>query len=142
MKRLTAAVIAVVCSLGLVANAAARDHRGGRDHGPRHERSWHKGHDRHHHHHRRGYDRGPRGGPPAWHRGPPPRVIVVPPPRGPRWSRGERLPHRYMAPHHVVDWRRHNFRPPPRGHHWVHVNGEYLLVGIATGLILQAIAGR
>ena len=28
-------------------------------------------------------------------------------------------------------------RPPPRGHHWVRADNDYLLVAIATGVILD-----
>lgn len=82
-----------------------------------------------------GYDH--RGGP-GWdhHRG------------GPRWEgnhrghwgRGERLPSRYRGYH--VDWRSHHLPHPPRGHRWVRVNGDYLLIAIASGVIAQAIFAR
>jgi Ni/Co efflux regulator RcnB len=31
---------------------------------------------------------------------------------------------------------------PPRGHRWVRVNGDYLLIAIASGVIAQAIFAR
>jgi Ni/Co efflux regulator RcnB len=37
----------------------------------------------------------------------------------------------------VDDWRGHHLSPPPRGYHWVHTGGDYVLVAIATGIILQ-----
>ncbi len=56
------------------------------------------------------------------------------------WRRGERLPTYYRQHYSRVDWRRHHLRAPPRGYHWVRDDrGRYLLVGIATGLILSAI---
>jgi Ni/Co efflux regulator RcnB len=60
--------------------------------------------------------------------------------RNHRWRRGERLPAYYHRHYARVDWRRHHLRRPPRGYHWVRDDrGEYLLVGIATGVILSAI---
>jgi Ni/Co efflux regulator RcnB len=37
----------------------------------------------------------------------------------------------------VDDWRNHHLSAPPRGYHWVQVGGDYVLVAIATGIILQ-----
>lgn len=93
-----------------------------------------RGYDRHHDGHRRhgdrrhddrrhGYDRhyryaGPRHYPARHH----------------RWERG----HRYYGPTYVVrDYRHYRLRPPPRGYHWVRANNDYLLVAIATGIILD-----
>jgi Ni/Co efflux regulator RcnB len=56
------------------------------------------------------------------------------------WYRGGRLPPAYRSYHYVVDdWRLHRLPPPPRGYHWVQYGGDYLLVAIATGVILQII---
>jgi Ni/Co efflux regulator RcnB len=54
-------------------------------------------------------------------------------PPGHRWERG----HRYDGPVYVVhDYREYRLRPPPRGYHWVRSDdGQYLLIGIATGII-------
>jgi Ni/Co efflux regulator RcnB len=52
--------------------------------------------------------------------------------------RGERLPSDYRRPQYVVnDWRGHGLRNPPRGYHWVQTGGDYVLVAIATGIILE-----
>ena len=52
----------------------------------------------------------------------------------PRWERG----HRYYGPTYVVrDYGHYRLRPPPRGYHWVRANNDYLLVAIATGIILD-----
>jgi Ni/Co efflux regulator RcnB len=52
----------------------------------------------------------------------------------PRWERG----HRYYGPTYVVrDYGYYRLRPPPRGYHWVRANNDYLLVAIATGIILD-----
>lgn len=51
-----------------------------------------------------------------------------------RWERG----HRYHGPDHVVrDYRHYRLRPPPRGYHWVRANNDYLLVAVATGVIMD-----
>jgi len=55
-----------------------------------------------------------------------------------RYYRGQRLPPQYRERQYVVeDWRGHHLYAPPRGYHWVQAGGDYLLVAIATGLILQ-----
>lgn len=57
-----------------------------------------------------------------------------------RWSRGERLNNRYRGNRYVVsDWRGNNLRRPPRGQHWVHVNDQYMLTMIASGVIAEVL---
>jgi Ni/Co efflux regulator RcnB len=59
---------------------------------------------------------------------------------GPRHDmrRGQRLSSEYRSRQYVVDdWRGHRLSAPPRGCHWVQTGGDYVLVAIATGLILQ-----
>jgi Ni/Co efflux regulator RcnB len=52
--------------------------------------------------------------------------------------RGDRLPFEYRSKQYVVDdWRGHRLSAPPRGYHWVQTGGDYVLVAIATGVILQ-----
>jgi Ni/Co efflux regulator RcnB len=52
--------------------------------------------------------------------------------------RGARLPARDHNRYAVVDdWRGHRLNQPPRGYHWVQTGGDYVLVAIATGIILQ-----
>jgi Ni/Co efflux regulator RcnB len=54
------------------------------------------------------------------------------------YYRGQRLPPQYRNHQYVVeDWRVHQLYAPPRGYHWVQSGGDYLLVAIATGVILQ-----
>ncbi|MGB3460402.1 MAG: RcnB family protein [Rhodanobacter lindaniclasticus] len=51
-----------------------------------------------------------------------------------RWERGRR----YYGPTYVVrDYGHYRLRPPPRGYHWVRADNDYLLVAIATGIILD-----
>jgi Ni/Co efflux regulator RcnB len=57
-----------------------------------------------------------------------------------RFHRGDRLPWEYRTHHYVVeDWRYHNLTPPPYGYQWVQYGGDYLLVAIATGVIVNAL---
>jgi Ni/Co efflux regulator RcnB len=59
------------------------------------------------------------------------------------YYRGDRLPIEYRHRQYVVDdWRGHNLSAPPRGYHWVQNGADYLLVGIATGVIMQLFLGR
>lgn len=54
------------------------------------------------------------------------------------FRRGQRLPMEYRHRQYVVDdWRGHHLSAPPRGYHWVQTGGDYVLVAIATGVILQ-----
>ena len=53
------------------------------------------------------------------------------------WRRGDRLPAYYRDQYRPVDYRYNRLAPPPRGAQWVRDDrGDYLLVGIATGVIL------
>lgn len=57
-----------------------------------------------------------------------------------RWQRGDRIPREYWGPRYVVnDWHGHHLSQPPRGYHWVQVNGDYVLAAIATGVILDTL---
>ncbi len=57
--------------------------------------------------------------------------------------RGERLPLNYRSPQYVVnDWRGYGLRTPPRGYHWVQTGGDYVLVAITTGIILELLLNR
>jgi Ni/Co efflux regulator RcnB len=57
--------------------------------------------------------------------------------------RGGRLPSYYHGRQFVVDdWRRHHLSAPPRGYHWVQTGADYVLVGIATGIIAQVLLGN
>jgi Ni/Co efflux regulator RcnB len=64
-------------------------------------------------------------------------VVTV---RKKKWSRGQRVPAAYRR--HHLDWRAHHLRQPPRGYDWVEVDGQYVLIAAATGLIAEALLGR
>ncbi|MEZ5994623.1 MAG: RcnB family protein [Hyphomonadaceae bacterium] len=79
-----------------------------------------------------------------WYYGPPPQAYAPYATYGYRaWRRGDRLPRYYRDSYYVVrDYDRYRLRPPPRGYHYVRDDrGDYLLVGIATGVILSVILG-
>ncbi|PYE87409.1 RcnB family protein [Phyllobacterium leguminum] len=58
-----------------------------------------------------------------------------------RWSRGRELPRSYRS-HVVRDYGRYRLSRPPRGHQWVRVDNDYLLISIASGVISSIVAGR
>lgn len=113
-----------------------RDHRRDRDwrdDDRRGDRGRHRGWDRRQYN---GYSY--RG---RWYYGPPPAHYRDYADYGWRsWRRGDRLPDYYRDNYRVVDYRHYHLRPPPRGYHYVRDDrGDYLLVGIATGVILGVI---
>lgn len=107
-----------------------RDWRRERDH----DRGYHRGWDRNRYN---GYTY--RG---VWFYGPPPIAYYDDPYYDPGyrvWRRGDRLPSYYRSRYREVDWRDCGLRRPPRGYRYVEDDrGGYLLVGIATGIILGA----
>ena len=141
MNRLTriAAAVALGCaSLSAFAQPGHDNDRGRNGHDERrgndHRGDDRRGNDRRGYDHR-GYDRG------YGHRPPPPRYYGHPhyygghpgPYRG-HWVRG----HRYDGPVYVVNnYGYYRLRPPPRGYHWVRNGSDYLLVAVATGIILD-----
>lgn len=159
MKRFAMAAFAAAAfaaPLALASDADARDNRRGdrhrdrdydRDH--RRDRDWNRGHDRRdyrdHRRAQRHWDRSRYNGYTyrgQWYYGPPPsaydhRYVDY----GYRaWRRGDRLPRYYRDYYRPVDYRHYRLRPPPRGYHYVRDDrGDFLLVGIATGVILGVI---
>ncbi|RLM18623.1 hypothetical protein BIY29_17995 [Brenneria alni] len=52
------------------------------------------------------------------------------------FRRGHPVPQRYRGDgYRVNDWRMRGLRQPPAGHHWAYVNGNYVLIAAATGII-------
>src|SRR5262245_48562489 len=154
MKRLAVAALAALtfaAPVALPTEAAAqhrhRDHDGDRDRdrdwdrdGDR-DRDWRRDNRREH----RRWDRRRHNGynyRGRWYYGPPPARWAPYADYGYRnWRRGDRLPAYYRDSYYVVrDYDRYGLRRPPRGCHYVRDDrGDYLLVGIATGVILGVI---
>jgi len=80
---------------------------------------------------------------------PPPTVRYHAPPtvhhyhyhaRGPEFRRGGYIPREYRNRQYVVvNHHHHRLTAPPRGHHWVQVGGDFVLIAVATGLIAHII---
>jgi Ni/Co efflux regulator RcnB len=119
MKTLYSLMLALPLLAG--SGAALADHDHGHDHGPDHH-DWqeYRGHG---HHDDRRYDGDRRYDSDRRYE------------HYRHWERG----HRYGGPIYVVhDYGHYRLRPPPRGYHWVRGDaGSYLLVAIATGVILD-----
>lgn len=63
--------------------------------------------------------------------------------RGPQFHRGGRIPQEYRNHQYVVNnWRDHHLSAPPRGHQWVQVGADYVLIAIATGIIAQLVLSQ
>jgi Ni/Co efflux regulator RcnB len=78
------------------------------------------------------------------HRPPSPHDAYAGRPGGPiphsDWHKGDRLPAEYRDRNYVVDdWHSHGLSAPPRGYHWVGVNGDYVLAAVATGVIASVL---
>lgn len=58
-----------------------------------------------------------------------------------QWRRGDRIPVGYLEPrYYITDYRVYGLAPPPAGYRWVRpMDDRYLLVQVATGLILEAL---
>jgi Ni/Co efflux regulator RcnB len=58
------------------------------------------------------------------------------------WRRGHVVDPHYRADRYwVTDWRARHLSAPPREHRWLYVNGDYVLVAIATGVIVNVLSG-
>jgi len=55
------------------------------------------------------------------------------------WHVGTYLPRHYYAPSYYVDYRHYGLMPPPRGHYWVRIDSDVVLVAIATGLVTRVL---
>ena len=63
--------------------------------------------------------------------------------RGPEFRHGGYIPREYRQHQYVVtNYRAHSLPPPSRGHQWVQVGADYVLIAIATGLIMQIVLGH
>lgn len=57
------------------------------------------------------------------------------------WHEGQRLPPEYFNDRYYVDWRNNELPPPPYGHRWMRINGDFVLVAVASSLITQILLG-
>ena len=132
MKLLSRLLIALALLTTGGAALAQQGHRDHDRHDQRHERNDHRGNDRERRsrHDTRRHDH-PR---PIVHRDYRRYGYQQPRHYQHRWQRG----HRYTGPVYVVrDYGYYRLRPPPRGYRWVRADNNYLLVAIATGIILD-----
>jgi Ni/Co efflux regulator RcnB len=55
------------------------------------------------------------------------------------WRKGEHMRHEDWDRGRHIDYRQYHLRRPARGYEWREVDGNYVLAGIATGVILSTI---
>ncbi|MEM5296732.1 RcnB family protein [Burkholderia sp. JPY481] len=59
------------------------------------------------------------------------------------WHKGQRVPTEYRNYNFIMDdWRGHGLNAPPRGHKWLGVNGDYVLVSTNNWTISNIVAGN
>lgn len=52
------------------------------------------------------------------------------------FRRGERMPPRFRGDdYRVSNWHERGLHEPPRGEHWAYIDGNYVLIAAATGVI-------
>lgn len=55
---------------------------------------------------------------------------------GQDFRRGHAVPQDYRSDRYrVSDWHKRGLRQPPQGQHWAYINGNYVLIAAATGII-------
>ena len=59
----------------------------------------------------------------------------------PHWKKGQRLSN-WKQRQQRRDYKRHGLRKPGRGHEWVRVGNDYLLIAITSGIIAGLIAAK
>lgn len=55
--------------------------------------------------------------------------------------KGERLPQNQRG-NHIADYSKHGLRRPGRGNEWRKVDDRYVLMAVATGLIIDIVSGH
>jgi len=56
--------------------------------------------------------------------------------QGHDFRRGHAVPPTYRGDsYRVADWHERGLREPPRGYHWANIDGNYVLIAAATGVI-------
>lgn len=59
------------------------------------------------------------------------------------WKAGERVPQIYHNNnYYITDYSSRRLPEPPAGQRWMHVNGDYVLVNIATNVIVRILTGQ
>lgn len=57
------------------------------------------------------------------------------------FRQGRALPPQYRGKgYQVSDWKKRGLKSPPSGHRWMNVDGNYVLIAVATGVIASVIA--
>jgi Ni/Co efflux regulator RcnB len=60
----------------------------------------------------------------------------------PHWAAGDRVSNEYLSPRYVVgQWERTGLSRPPRGHEWIRVGDEYMLVRVEDQKIAKVVFG-
>lgn len=59
----------------------------------------------------------------------------------PHFRQGRPLPPQFRGEgYQVNDWHKRGLKAPPPGHRWMNVEGNYVLIAVATGVIASVIA--
>lgn len=59
-----------------------------------------------------------------------------------QWKRGHVVDKGYRGDRYwVTDWRARHLPAPPHDHRWLRINGDYVLVAITTGVIMNILTG-
>lgn len=58
-----------------------------------------------------------------------------------QWTKGHRVP-QWQRRQHVRDYHRNGLRRPGKGQQWVKIDNDYLLISLATGIIMGMAAAR
>lgn len=57
------------------------------------------------------------------------------------WHQGDYIPRDYMDDRYYVDWHEAHLPPPPHGHRWMRIDGDFVLVAVASSVITQILLG-
>ncbi|MGZ7460035.1 RcnB family protein [Pseudomonas sp. Ma2-10] len=59
-----------------------------------------------------------------------------------QWKRGHVVAKGYRVDRYwVTDWQPRQLPAPPKNHRWLRINGDYVLVAVATGVIINILTG-
>lgn len=141
MKKLIALTVMMTCAFAPIVNAA------GPGNGPdrQHQQKWYQsgpGHDdrrapqQQHDNRQNGYANSDRYGKPgatrdhfSW--------------QGRDYRKGQPAPERFRAEEYRInDWRNRGLSQPPSGHYWTRIDGNYVLIAAATGVIAGILLGN